>query len=69
MPNFSSGRLYFESDIAFKQGSKIKIQFGRPAFQSGPRTLRSVVRWCRKLTDFNSDYYYGFGVKFAYLNE
>jgi len=62
--NFSSGGLYFESDIAFKQGTKIQIQFDRPPFQSGPKTLRSVVRWCRELSDFGSDYYFGIGVKF-----
>ena len=65
MFNLSSGGLYFESDIAFKQGTKIQIQFDRPAFQSGLRTLRSVVRWCRELTDFDSDYYYGIGIKFV----
>ena len=63
--NFSSGGLYFESDIAFKQGTTIQIQFDRPPFQSGPKTLRSVVRWCRELTDFDSDYYYGIGAKFV----
>ena len=65
MSNFSSGGLYFESDIAFKQGITIQIQFDRPPFQSGPKTLRSVVRWCRELTDFDSDYYYGIGAKFV----
>ena len=64
MFNFSGGGLYFESDTAFKQGTKIQIKFDRPPFQSGPKTLRSVVMWCRELTDFDSDYYYGIGVKF-----
>ena len=65
MFNFSSGGLFFKSDIAYKQGTKIQIQFDNPPFQSGPKTLRSVVRWCRELTDFDSDYYYGIGVKFV----
>ena len=65
MFNFSSGGLYFESDIAFNQGTKIQIQFDRAPFKSGPKTLKSVVRWRRELTDFNSDYYYGIGVKFV----
>ena len=65
MYNYSRGGLYFESDIAFKQGITIQIQFDRPPFQSGPKTLRSVVRWCRELTDFDSDYYYGIGAKFV----
>jgi hypothetical protein len=62
--NFSSGGLYVESDFALKPGIKIKIQFNNPPFQSGPRTLSSVVRWCRELTDYDSDYNYGMGVKF-----
>ena len=65
MLNFSSGGLYFESDVSFKPDTKIQIQFDRPPFQSGPKTLSSVVRWNRELTDFDSDYYYGIGVKFV----
>ena len=64
MLNFSSGGLYFESDIAFKQGTKIQIQFDRQPFQSGPKTLRSVVIRCQELTYFDSNYYFGIGVKF-----
>ena len=62
--NFSGGGLYFKSDVAYKPGTKIQIQFDHPPFQSGPKTLSSVVRWCRELTDYNSDYTYGVGVKF-----
>ena len=65
MFNISSGGLYFESDVDFKQGTKIQIQFERPPIKSGSKTLSSVVRWCRELTDYNSDYNYGIGVKFV----
>ena len=65
MTNFCVGGLYFESDVALKRGTKIQIQFNNPPFQSGPKTLKSVVRWCRVLKDFNSNYYYGIGVKFV----
>ena len=64
MFNFSSGGLYFESDVDFKQGAKIQIQFERPPIESGSKTLSSVVRWCRELTDYDADYNYGIGVKF-----
>lgn len=50
MFTFSSEGLYFEPDIAFKQCTKFQIQFDRPPFQSGLKTLRSVVIWCRELT-------------------
>lgn len=62
MSNFSGDGLYFKSDVAYKQGTKIRIQFDNPPFQSGPKTLSSVVRWCRELTD--SNYTFGVGVKF-----
>ncbi len=42
----------------------VRIQFDNPPFQSGPKTLSSVVRWCRELTDYDSDYTFGVGVKF-----
>ncbi len=60
--NFSGGGLYFKSDVVYKPGTKIQIQFS--PFQSGPKTLSSVVRWCRELTDYDFNYTYGIGVKF-----
>jgi hypothetical protein len=64
MFNFSSGGLYFESDVAFKPGTKIQIQFKQPPFQLGPKFLSSAVSWCQELNDHDSDYTYGVGVKF-----
>jgi hypothetical protein len=55
MFNISGGGLYFESDNAFKIGAKIQIQFEKPPIRSGPKTLSSVVRWCRELIDFDFD--------------
>ena len=65
MFNFSSGGLFFKSDIAYKQDTKIQIQFDNPPFQSGTKILSSVVRWCRELTENGSDYIFGVGVKFV----
>jgi hypothetical protein len=62
--NFSSGGLHFKSDVAFKPGTKVRIQFENGTFQSGPKTLSSVVRWCRNLSEYDSDYNFGVGVKF-----
>ena len=64
MSNFSGGGLYFKSDIAYKPGTKIQIQLDNPPFRSGPKSLSSVVRWCRELTEYDSDYTYGIGIKF-----
>jgi len=64
MFNFRGDGLYFKCDVAYKQGTKIRIQFDNSPFQSGPKILNSVVRWCRELTDYDSDYTFGVGVKF-----
>ena len=64
MINFGGGGLYFESDVNFSVGTNLQIRFAYPPFQPGPKILRSIVRWCRELTDFNADYTYGVGVKF-----
>ena len=64
MINYCVGGLYFESDVALKRGTKIQILFENPPFRSGPQILNSAVRWCRKLTDYHSNYTYGIGVKF-----
>ena len=64
MFNFSGGGFYFESDVALKPGTKIRIRFDNTPFQSGPKILSSVVRWCRELTDYDSDYTFGVGAKF-----
>jgi hypothetical protein len=64
MFNFSGGGLYLKSDVAYKPGTKIQIQFDNQPFRSGPKTLSSVVRWCRELTDYDSAYTFGVGVKF-----
>ncbi len=64
MFNFSGGGLYFKSDVAYKPGTKIMIQFDNSHFQSGSKALSSVVRWCRESIDYDSDYTYRVGVKF-----
>jgi hypothetical protein len=64
MSNFSGGGLYFKSDVAYKQGTKIRIQFDNPPFQSGPKALSSVVRWCREVIDYDFDYTFEVGFKF-----
>ena len=63
MLNFSGDGLYFKSDVAIKPGTKIKIQIDYSPFQSSPKELSSVVRSCRELANYDSDYTYGVGVK------
>ena len=63
MLNFSGDGLYFKSDVSLKPGTKIKIQFDYSPFHSSPKELSSIVRWCRELAGYDSDYIYGVGVK------
>ena len=61
---FSGDGSYFKSDVALRPGTKIKIQFDYSLFHSSPKELSSVVRWCRELAAYDSDYTYGVGEKY-----
>jgi hypothetical protein len=62
--NISSDGMAFETEVAFKPGTKIHVKFDSPPFKSAPDIFSSVVRWCRELADDASDTTYGVGVKF-----
>jgi hypothetical protein len=64
LSNFSSGGLYLESDYAFPAGARLRVQFDSPGVGSAPKSLNSVVTWCRRLRGADADYSYGVGVKF-----
>jgi hypothetical protein len=64
LSNFSSGGLYLESDYSFPAGARIRVQFDSPGAGTAPKSLNSIVTWCRRLRGRDSDYTYGVGVKF-----
>ena len=66
MQNISNGGMYLETNVALKQGEKIKIKFKKPLFFTRSRRFTSIVRWCKELVDDEGyTYGYGLGVKFS----
>ncbi len=63
--DFSHDGMLLESEVALKPGTKINIKFDSQPFKSAPKTYRSIVRWCKEVTDENAMYTYGIGVKFT----
>ncbi|UCE51798.1 MAG: PilZ domain-containing protein, partial [Desulfobacterales bacterium] len=66
MQNISNGGMYFETNVALKQGEKIKIKFKKPLSFTKSGRFTSIVRWCKELVDDEGyTYGYGLGVKFS----
>ena len=63
--NVSGDGMYFESENAFRPGSKIDIQYDNPPFKSSPKNYRAVVQWCRPLSEDESISSFGIGVKYS----
>jgi hypothetical protein len=67
MYNYSAGGLYFESDIAFQPGTKVRIGLEKPDDFLGPDHLMASVKWCAEITAAVVLYDYGIGVEFDRL--
>jgi hypothetical protein len=63
--DLSNDGMLLESEVAFKPGTTINIKFDTQPFKSAPKTYRSVVRWCKNVSDSNSSHSFGIGVKFT----
>ena len=64
MVNYSRTGLYFETDFAPEPGSELFIGIEDSPYSSCHDVLRAKVMWCKELSDGESFYYYGVGVKF-----
>ncbi len=64
MFNYSAGGMYFESNVPFKHGTTIIFGIENSPFENCPGVYRAKVKWCKKLPDKSSIYYYGIGVEF-----
>jgi len=64
MFNYSEGGMYFESNIPFRQGTIIIFGIENSPFENCPGVYRAKVKWCKKLPDKSSIYYYGVGAEF-----
>ena len=62
--NVSENGMYFESERSFKSGNVIKIRHNNPPFKPLPIDYYATVQWCRKLSDKDSIFSYGVGVRY-----
>jgi hypothetical protein len=67
MYNYSTGGLYFESDIAFQPGTKVQFGLEKPDSFPGTDHLVASVKWCKEITAAVVLYDYGIGVEFDRL--
>ena len=67
MYNYSAGGLYFESDVAFPPGTKVRIVLQKPGSFPGTDHLIADVKWCKEISAAVVLYDYGIGVKFDRL--
>ena len=62
--NISGVGLFFESEIPFKTGGRLTVQFNHPPFKSMQKTFPTIVRWCKELPYDSTASYFGVGVEF-----
>jgi len=62
--NISEVGMLFESEVSFKVGTRINVQFNNPPFKSTQKTYQSIVRWCKELAYDSIASSYGVGVEF-----
>ncbi len=67
MYNYSAGGLYFESDVAFQPGTRVRISLQRPGSLLGSDPLIASVKWCKEISAAVVLYDYGIGVQFDRL--
>ena len=64
MYNYSRSGMYFESDFSPAVGSDIFIGIEKSPYSSGHDVYRAQVIWCKALSDGDSYFYYGVGIKY-----
>jgi hypothetical protein len=65
MYSYSEDGLYFESNYAPLPETKIRIRIDNLPFISARHVYFAKVRWRKQLTDDDSSYLYGIGVKYC----
>ena len=64
MINYSRGGMYFESDFAPTIGTEIFIGVEKSPYTAGHDVYRAKVIWKKELTDRESFFLFGVGVKY-----
>ncbi len=67
MYNYSSGGMYFESDVAFEPGTQVQIDVENPGDGLHSGNLLGEVKWCEEIAAAVVLYDYGMGVEFDRL--
>jgi PilZ domain len=67
MYNYSAGGLYFESDIAFRPGTKVRVSLEKADSPLGSAHFIASVKWCEEITAAVVLYDYGIGIEFDRL--
>jgi len=67
MYNYSAGGIYFESDVAFQPGTRVRIDSAKPGHDLFTDHLSAEVKWCREISAAVVLYDYGIGVEFDRL--
>jgi hypothetical protein len=64
MYNYSFGGMYFESDIPFRSGTRIRIEVINPGNDLEFDHYSATVKWCEEISAAVVLYDYGMGVAF-----
>ena len=64
MVNYSRAGMYFESNVAHQPGSTIIFGIENSPYSACSGVYRAQVKWCKKLPDDVSIFYYGVGVEY-----
>lgn len=64
MYNYSAGGIYFESDIAFQTGTRVRIDIEKPSSRLITDHFIANVKWCQEISAAVVLYDYGVGVEF-----
>ena len=64
MYNYSSGGIYFESDVAFQPGTQVQIDIENSVDGLHSGRLLGKVKWCEEIAAAVVLYDYGIGVEF-----
>ena len=63
MYNYSAGGIYFESDVAFRPDTQVRIEIEKPAAGLDADHLFAIVKWCHEISAAVVLYDYGIGVE------
>ena len=64
--NFSHSGMCIETEASFRKGTNVIVKLDRPLLSSGQKSYNSVIRWCKRSDDDDSQSFssYGIGIQF-----